>query len=99
MRLKMKFGLKEDIIKQIKEIVSKNSKYRFKLFGSRARNRYKATSDIDIAIFKNVSKEDEYKIRDEFDRLDIIYKIDLVFVDKTIKQELLDSIQRDGVDF
>lgn len=95
----MKFGLKEDIIKQIKEIVSKNSKYHFKLFGSRARGMYKATSDIDIAIFENVSKEDEYKIRDEFDRLDIIYKIDLVFVDETLKQELLNSIQRDGVDF
>ena len=95
----MKFGLKDNVYKQIKNIVESNNKYVFKLFGSRARGDYKKTSDIDIAIFENLSKEEEYKIRDEFDKLDIIYKIDLVFIDETIKQELLNSIKRDGVDF
>lgn len=93
----MKFGLEESIYKQIKSIVN-NSKYHFKLFGSRARGNYKTTSDIDIAIFEKVPKEDEYKIRNEFDELDIIYKIDLVFIDEKIKKELLNSILRDGVD-
>lgn len=55
-------------------------------------------SDIDVAIFENVTREEEYKIRNEFDKLDIIYKIDLVFIDKEIKQELLNSIIRDEVD-
>lgn len=94
----MKYGLEEEIQKQIKSIVNKNSKFKFKLFGSRARGDYKRTSDIDIAIFENVDKEQEYKIRDEFDKLDIIYKIDLVFVNENIKKELLSSIIRDGVD-
>lgn len=57
-----------------------------------------AKSDIDVAIFENVTREEEYKIRNEFDKLDITYKIDLVFIDKEIKQELLNSIIRDGVD-
>lgn len=95
----MKFGLEDNVYKQIKNIVESNKQYCFKLFGSRARGDYKKTSDIDIAIFEKVSKEDEYKIRDEFDELDIIYKIDLVFIDETMKQELLNSIIRDGVDF
>ncbi len=94
----MEFGLEESIIRKIKNIVKHNSKYHFKLFGSRARGDYKRTSDIDIAIFEKVSKEEEYKIRNEFDELDIIYKIDLVFVDEKIKQELVHSIMRDGVD-
>ena len=34
----------------------------------------------------------------KFDKLDIIYKIDLVFIDEKTKQELLNSIIRDGVD-
>ena len=51
-----------------------------------------------IAIFENVPKEDEYKIRDEFDKINIIYSIDLVFVDEKIKKELLNSILKDGVD-
>ena len=37
-----------------------------------------------------MTKEKEYEIRNEFDKLDIIYKIDLVFIDNTIKKELLD---------
>ena len=94
----MKYGLEEGIQKQIKNIVNQYGQFKFKLFGSRARGDYKRTSDIDIAIFENVDKEQEYKIRDEFDKLDIIYKIDLVFVNENIKKELLSSIIRDGVD-
>lgn len=95
----MKYGLKDEIIKDIREIIIKYKKYKFKLFGSRARGDYRETSDIDIAIFEDVSREDEYRIRDDFDKLDIIFKIDLVFINKNIKQELLNSIKRDGVDF
>lgn len=94
----MKFGLNEEIFNKIEEIVKENRKYKFKIFGSRAKNTYKNTSDIDIAVFEEVSKEDEYKIRNEFDLLDIIYKIDLVFVDKNIKKEFLEEIVKEGID-
>lgn len=94
----MKYGLKQEILEQILDITRNYKQYKFKLFGSRARGDYKRTSDIDIAIFENVVKEDEYKIRNEFDELDIIYQVDLVFVNERIKKELLDSISRDGVD-
>ena len=93
----MKFGLSEDVYIKIKKIVEKNNKYKFKIFGSRVKNTFKDTSDIDIAIFKNVSKEDEYNIRNEFDLLDIIYKIDLVFINENTKREFLDEIQKEGV--
>ena len=46
-----------------------------------------------------MSREDQYKIMNEMDILDIIYKIDLVFIDNNTKAELLESIRRDGVDF
>ena len=95
----MKYGLSEEIYNKIKNITNKNNKYKFILFGSRARGDYKNTSDIDIAVIKNVSDIDRYKIMNEIDLLDIIYKIDLVFVDKETKLELLESIKRDGVDF
>lgn len=94
----MKFGLDEEVQEQIQNIVNKNNNYKFRLFGSRARGDYKKTSDIDIAIFENVEKEDEYRIRNEFDKLNIIYQIDLVFINAKIKKELLNSIIRDGVD-
>lgn len=94
---KMKFGLSENIYQKIREIAIKNNNYEFKIFGSRAKNTYKDTSDIDIAIFENVPEEDEYAIRNEFDLLDIIYKIDLVFINKNTKKEFLEEIKREGV--
>jgi len=95
----MKHGLSQECYDLIKRVVDNNKKYKFKLFGSRAKGTYKNNSDIDIAIFENVDKEDEFKIRNELDELDIIYKIDLVFVSKKTKKELLESIILEGVDF
>lgn len=94
----MKIGLKEEIYNKIKEIADKNKKYNFKIFGSRAKNTYKNTSDIDIAIFEDVPRDDEYKIRNEFDLLDIIYKIDIVFINKNTKKEFLEEIIKEGID-
>ena len=94
----MKFGLSEEIYNKIEKIVKENRKYKFKIFGSRAKNTYKNTSDIDIAIFENVSKEDKYKIRNQFDLLDIIYKIDLVFIDNNTKKEFLKEITKEGIE-
>lgn len=50
----MKFELDEEVYNEIEKIVKENSKYRFKIFGSRAKDTYKNTSDIDIAVFESV---------------------------------------------
>ncbi|MCI8486302.1 MAG: nucleotidyltransferase domain-containing protein [Clostridia bacterium] len=93
----MKYGLSEEIYIKIKNIEDKYSKYQFKIFGSRARGDYKKNSDIDIAIFGNIKDEDEYKILNEFDLLDIPYTFDIVFVEKITKKEFINSILREGV--
>lgn len=92
----MEIGLSNEIIKSIKDIVRRYN-YEFKIFGSRARGNYKYNSDIDIAIFENVCEEDEYKIKNDFDLLDIPYTIDLVFINKNTKKELLNSIKEEGI--
>ena len=94
----MNFGLSKETLNQIREIVKENPKYKFKIFGSRVKNTYKRTSDIDIAVFENVSKEDEYKIRNSFDLLNIVYKIDLVFINPDTKLEFLNEIKKEGVE-
>lgn len=93
----MKFGLSEEINRAIKDIVNKYQ-YTMKIFGSRATGRYRENSDIDIAVFGNVSKEDKFNIMNEFDLLDIPYKIDLVFVAELVKEELIKEIQTKGVE-
>lgn len=95
----MKYGLSENTYNLIKNVINNNKKYKFKLFGSRAKGTYKNNSDIDIAIFENLSKEEEYRVKNEFDQLDIIYKIDIVFINNKIRKELLESINKEGVDF
>ncbi|MBP3707840.1 MAG: hypothetical protein J6J36_04440 [Clostridia bacterium] len=40
-----------------------------------------------------------YRLRFILVKLDIPYSIDLVFVNKAVKKELLDSIQEDGKEF
>ena len=92
-----KTGLNERVIVEILNIVKQNEKYKFYIFGSRAKGKYKDTSDIDIAIFENVANEDKFKIMNEFDKLDIIYKIDLVFVKNDTKKQLLESIKRNRI--
>lgn len=90
------FGLSNDIYNQILYIVKKYN-YKFVIFGSRARGDYKENSDIDIAILDEVDEKTEYKIRNEFDLLDIPYTIDIVFIKKGIKKELDESIKKEGV--
>ena len=117
----MKFGLSEEIYNKILKIVRKNNIYTFKIFGSRAKNTYKNTSDslkdnilyddlmeesndLILNIFdileqkENVTKEDEYAIRNEFDLLNIVYKIDLVFISDSTKKEFLKEINKEGIE-
>ena len=95
----MRDGLSEETYNRIKEVIKNNQDYKFILFGSRARGDYKNTSDIDIAVKENIPREEQYKIMNEIDLLNIIYKIDLVFIDEKTNPELLESIKRDGVEF
>lgn len=90
-------GLSKEVIDSIRKIAKNNNKYKFYIFGSRAKGTYKNTSDIDIAIFENVTDEDKFKIMNEFDMLNIIYKIDLIFVTKELKEEFLESIQKNKI--
>ena len=95
----MKYGLSKEVYEKIKKVIDENKQYKIVLFGSRARGDYKETSDIDLAVLNDISREEQYKIMNEIDLLDIIYKIDIVFVDSNTKLELVESIKRDGVEF
>lgn len=95
----MKYGLSKEVYQKIKEVIENNSQHKIVIFGSRARGDYKETSDIDLAVLDVVSREERYKIINEIDLLDIIYKVDIVFVDLNTKAELVESIKRDGVEF
>ena len=95
----MKYGLTDRSYQKIKEVVDKYSNYEFIVFGSRARGDYKNGSDLDLAVKGEIDKEQYHKILNSFDLLDIPYMVDIVFINKVKKQELLDAIERDGIKF
>ena len=95
----MKFGLSKDIYNKIKNVVLKYSSYEFKIYGSRARGDFKNESDVDIAVFGNINEEDKMKILNDFDLLDVPYMIDIVFFNELQKQELITSINKEGIKY
>lgn len=90
------YGLLEEQINEIKKI---GEKYNIiiHIFGSRARGNYKYNSDIDLAVMTEVSEDIKYKIMDEFDRINIQYKIDLIFIQNINNENFLNSIKTEGV--
>ncbi len=94
----MKFGLEENVYKEIKSALLKFP-YIFYIFGSRAKGNYKKTSDIDLAVLEKIDDNEQFKIKNELDKLNLFYMIDIVFVNENTKKELVNSIKKEGVEF
>ena len=93
----MKYGLSEEIYSKIMDVVKKYDECLFKIFGSRARGDYKYNSDIDIAVYGTLSKDEQYKILDDFDLIDMAYTMDILFIQNITREELKKSIEREGI--
>ena len=93
----MKFGLTDETYQKIKDVINKYQEYTFKVFGSRARGDFKHNSDIDIAVEGEINREKQIEIMNSFDLLDIPYMLDIVFICELQKEELIESIKKDGV--
>lgn len=93
-------GLTEEIIGNIKEVMSKyvpvESAF---LYGSRAKGNYDSASDIDITLKgKNIDLSLITKIENELDDLMLPYKFDLSIFDRIKNSELIDHINRVGIE-
>ena len=96
----LKFGLKDDATKivlnifkaypQIEEVI---------LFGSRALNTFKATSDIDFAIKGKNTHSILAALIDDFEESDLIYEVDVVDYERITSEKLIEHIDRHGVLF
>ena len=93
-----KTGIREQVLNEIIDFAEKYDVKKVVLFGSRARGKYKKESDIDIAIKGNIKTEDKYRIINEFDLINTIHKIDLVFIEELTKKELVENIDKEGVE-
>ena len=95
----MNTGINEKILKIIKDIIGKYNVEKRVIFGSRARGNYRYNSDIDIAIFGAINRNDFNRLLDELMESDCIYKIDLVHFERISNEGLKKDILEEGIEF
>jgi hypothetical protein len=95
----MCFGINEKALNEINKIFANYSIEKKLIFGSRARGDYKYNSDIDIAIFGEISRREFIRLYGDLMESDCIYKIDLVHFEKVNNDELKRNILNEGIEF
>ena len=88
------FGLKEQLLQVIKMLAVKHNIQKVVIFGSRARGDFKERSDIDLAVSGGDVVAFTFAVEEETPTL---LMFDVVNLDREVHQELLDSIEKEGV--
>ncbi len=87
-------GVSDIVEKQIIDIARNNQIEKVILFGSRARGDYKRTSDIDLAVSGGNISAFSLVVDEETSTL---LEFDVVNLDKSVEEELLSSIKKEGI--
>lgn len=97
----MPYGLKHEVFDRIISVFREHPGIeKVTLYGSRAKGTYRNGSDIDLTITgESLALTDLYKIRDELDNLMLPYSIDLSLYRQITNKDLLDHIDRGGLEF
>ena len=97
----MPFGLKPHIIEQTNAIFRKYPEIsKVILYGSRAKGNYRNGSDIDLSIFADeIDLTTLQKIETEIDNLLLPYTFDISIFKNINNQNLIEHIERVGVEF
>jgi uncharacterized protein len=96
-----RFGLEENFIDDMKDIFARFPVInKVLLYGSRAREDFKPSSDIDLAVqAPDMKFEDFLALKAELENLPLIFKIDLLHLDGLDKAALKEKIDREAVIF
>lgn len=89
----MDTGIKKQVLDEILMAAKKNNIEKVILFGSRARGDYRKTSDIDLAVSGGCIAHFQADIEEEVSTL---LSFDIVNMDGSVQEELVDSIKREG---
>lgn len=97
-----KFGLSAEVIEKILGVFAKHSEIeQVVIYGSRAKGNYKTGSDVDLTLKgpKELDTEVLYHVIGELDELNLPYTFDVSLYNSITNQDLIDHIDRVGVDF
>ena len=90
----VKTGIKQVVLDELISIAERYQIKRIILFGSRARGDFRRTSDIDLAVSGGDFARFALDVEEETSTL---LKYDFVDLDRNIQEELLKSIEKEGV--
>lgn len=95
------FGLSADVIDRLSLVFKKVPKIeKVILYGSRAKGNFKPGSDIDLTVVApTMTLPDLLALENEIDDLLLPYKVDLSLYHTLDHPDLLEHIERVGVDF
>lgn len=94
------FGLTDKTINMINEIFSRYPAIeKVTIYGSRARGDHKNGSDIDLTIHGNITLDEKIHIAGLIDELPIPYTCDLSIFDEIKNENLIEHIERVGLNF
>ena len=86
-------GIKEQVLREIREIAEKYGVKKVILFGSRARGDFRRTSDIDLAVSGGDFARFALDVDEETSTL---VMFDIVDSDRDMQEELREAIQSEG---
>jgi len=94
-------GLSHKVIKKIQQVFARHSNIDLvRLYGSRAKGNHRQGSDIDLTVMGDgLSSSQLLKIETALDDLLLPYKIDISLFRQIKTTDLIDHIQRVGIDF
>lgn len=95
----MQFGLREEIIENLRRIFYVHPEIeRAVVFGSRARGTHKDRSDLDVALFGEIPFPLQARISVEIDELNLPWKIDILVFKDLKNEELKTYILEEGIE-
>ena len=89
-----KTGIKQVVLDELISIAERYRIEKLILFGSRARGDFRRTSDIDLAVSGGDFARFALDVEEETSTL---LKYDFVDLDRNIQEELLKSIEKEGI--
>ncbi|NCC21940.1 MAG: nucleotidyltransferase domain-containing protein [Alphaproteobacteria bacterium] len=100
--MSLTWGLSNEIVGQLREALAAQPRLRrAALFGSRARGDCRPDSDIDLAVYgdEDFSFRDYLDLAGRMDDLPVVFKIDVVDMNRLDNMALQSEIEREGVAF
>lgn len=92
--IKQQTGIRTEVLDEICALAKQHDICKVILFGSRARGDFRRTSDIDLAVTGGDIVRFALDVDEETSTL---LKYDIVNLDGAVQQELLETIQREGI--